>query len=70
MLLGVVEDEIAGRESLDDGRSQRVDMHIYLFLVLLSVFTQMRANVVTESDNVKKELVDCSITLADMGYMM
>ncbi len=47
MLLGVVENEIVGRESLDDGRSRRVGMHVYLLLVLLSVVTQTRADITT-----------------------
>ncbi len=47
MLLGVIENEIVGCEGLDDGRSLRVGMHVYLLLVLLSVFTQTRANVTT-----------------------
>jgi hypothetical protein len=47
MLLGVVENEIVGCESLDDGSSRRVGMHVYLLLILLSVFTQRRANITT-----------------------
>ncbi len=47
MLLGVIENEIVGREGLDDVRSQRVGMHVYLLLVLLSIFTQSKANVTT-----------------------
>jgi hypothetical protein len=46
MLLGVIENKIIGHESFDDGHSQRVGMHIYLVLVLLSAFTQTRADII------------------------
>jgi hypothetical protein len=55
MLPIVVEDEIIGSESFDDGSTRSISMIVDLILSGLGIFTQARPNVAAESHDVEKE---------------
>ncbi len=68
LLLIIIENQIVGCECLADGCSQRVGMHIYLPLVLLSIFTQTWADIMTEGNDVKRELIDRVASCTGVGH--
>ena len=57
-LLLIVEDEVAGNESLDDCFARWISMMIDFILSGLGVFAQARSDVVTKSHDVKKEVTN------------
>ncbi len=57
-LLLIIEDEIAGNESLDDRFTRWLSMMIDFILSGLGIFAQAGSNVASESHNVKMEVTD------------
>ncbi len=54
----IIEDEIVGNESFDDGSTRRISMIVNLILSGLGIFTQARPDVAAESHNNKEEITD------------
>ncbi len=70
VLFGIIEYKVVGCECLDDIGSQRVGVHIYYLLVLLSIFAQTWTNVAAEGDDIVEEHIGRVIVLTGMGHTM
>ena len=57
-LLLIVEDEVIGNESFDNHFTRWIRVMIDFILSGLGIFAQVRSNVATESQDVKKEVTD------------
>ncbi len=58
MLPIIVEDEIIGNESFDDGSTRRIRLIVDLILSGLGKITQARPDVAAESHDIKKKITD------------
>ncbi len=58
MFFLIVEDEVAGNESLDNHFTRWISVMINFILSGLGIFAQARSDVVTKSHDVKKKVTD------------
>jgi hypothetical protein len=66
----IVEDEVVGKESLDNHFTRWISVMINFILSGLGIFAQARSDVATKSHNVKKEVTDLILPFAGCGRLM